>query len=107
MTVNWKDFEVRYANIRKNNPNIENCSFEGCLNPVDITEGMGKDTTCAFHRLLFDFWIYEVCVDPMKVIAYSKEERRRRFTEWTNKIGIEKQKEIVLEMAQSTINWMC
>lgn len=36
-----EDFEVRYRNIRRDIPNVENCSVRGCKNPRDSTEALG------------------------------------------------------------------
>lgn len=106
-SVTLKDLDIRYANIRKQFPEIENCSVKDCVNPVDITEGMGKDTTCSYHRMLFDHWIYEVVVNPLKIATMPKEERRSQFENFLSKLGKAKCDEIVLHMIQEPINWMC
>jgi hypothetical protein len=108
--VTLADFEIRYANIRKHYPKIENCSVNGCKNPVDITEGMGKDTTCAYHRILFDIWACEVDGhDFERFCSHIKNQRDRRaaFTRWRNKIGKDACDKLVLREAQSGINWVC
>ena len=69
-TVTLKDFEIRYKNIKKKYPDIETCGVMGCKNPVDITEGLGQDTSCSYHRFLFDFWTCDV-------LRASKEARAR------------------------------
>jgi len=107
MSITFKDFHVRYANIRKQYPNIESCSVHGCLNPVDFTE-LGKDTSCAYHRILFDIW---ACggTDFEKFNFYLTNQKARRtaFTKWRNSLGKEKCDELVLMEAQCSINWVC
>ena len=97
--VTLGDFEQRYQNILKDNPKIERCSFRSCKNPVD------GDTTCAYHRLLFDHWMYEV--KGMKIAQMSTRGRRIAFSRWVNKTGKEICDAIVLDMAQYSINWVC
>ena len=106
--VTLGDFVVRYENLREQHPDLPECSVESCRNPCDITEGMGVDTTCAYHRLLFDYWIMEV-VSPDYTHRYimDKTARRRDFSEWRKSQGKTTCDSIVLQMAQSSINWMC
>ena len=49
MSVTLKDFEIRYTNLRKQFPEIENCFVEGCLNPVDVTECSISGTTIRIY----------------------------------------------------------
>jgi hypothetical protein len=112
MSLTLKDFEIRYINIRKAKPNVKNCSVKGCHNPRDSTEGMGEDTCCAYHRLLFDFW--SVDVDPMmrdsdgfQKRLTNQKARRTAFTRWRNTTGKETCDNIVLRMALEPINWKC
>jgi len=107
MSVTFADFEIRYKNILESNPKIKKCSIKGCNNPVDTTM-IGEDTSCAYHRLLFDFWSYEV-MDSDKFFYYLENQRARRsaFTRWRNKIGKEECDKIVLKLAQEGINWQC
>jgi hypothetical protein len=98
------DFEIRYRNIRKSNPNVKKCTVSGCPNPRDSTEFLGRDTSCAYHRLLFDFWSCEVAVDPL---SFTQKGRRRAFTNWRNRTGKEALDRIVLKMALELINWKC
>jgi len=122
MSISLADFEIRYRNLRRMYPDLEKCGVKGCNNPVDITEGMGKDTSCAYHRLLFDFWscdvIKDIDVTPfgeirlnrtclIDVTLLRREVRRKRFRIWMDKIGKEECDRIVLEMAQEPINWSC
>jgi len=99
------DFEIRYANIRKSKPKVKNCSVKGCKNPRDSTEGMGEDTCCAYHRLLFDFWSADVCRSD--ILKMTRRGRRRAFTNWMNKTGKDTLDKIVLRMACEPINWKC
>ena len=107
MSVTLADFEVRYNSIRKQNPKVKRCSVDGCKNPVDSTE-LGEDTSCAYHRILFDIWACEV-MEYEKFPYYFNNQRARRaaFTRWRNKLGKEKCDKLVLREAQSAINWVC
>jgi hypothetical protein len=107
--VTLADLEIRYANIRENNPKVKKCSVTGCKNPRDSTPGLGGDTCCAYHRLLFDFWSADVDRDfdsSMKHLA-NRRARRVAFTRWRTKMGKEALDKIVLEMAAEPINWEC
>jgi hypothetical protein len=103
--VTLADFEVRYQNLRRDYPNNPMCSVEGCPNPVDVTEGLGIDTTCAYHRLLFDFWFFEV-IDNDELLT-DQVKRRKAFKKWIGKTGKEACDKLVLGMAKEKINWMC
>lgn len=107
-SVTLEDFKVRYRNIRKQNPKVKKCSVRGCPNPRDSTKFLGEDTSCAYHRLLWDFWSCDV-MNPDKFHHYlqSQKGRRRAFTNWMNKTGKEECDRIVLRMAQEPINWEC
>ena len=106
--VTLEDFEIRYRNIKRQNPKVKQCSISGCSNPRDSTPLLGEDTSCAYHRLLFDFWSSEV-MDNDKFHHYlsSQKGRRRAFTNWRNTIGKVACDEIVLRLAQEGINWEC
>lgn len=103
-----EDFEVRYRNIRRDIPGVENCSVRGCKNPRDSTEALGWDTSCAYHRLLFDYWACEAMAED-KFYYYLENQRARRtaFTKWRNKLGKVACDKIVLELAKEPINWKC
>lgn len=106
--ITFKDFEKRYLNLRKIRPRIKNCTVAGCKNPRDVTEGMGEDTSCAYHRMLFDFWGMDLL--PSKQLEHymkSQKGRRRAFSNWIRKTGKEECDKIVLKMAQEGINWVC
>ncbi len=106
--VTFKDFQIRYRNIRKQNPKVKTCSVRGCKNPRDSTPYLGEDTSCAYHRLLFDYWACEV-MNPEDLWHYleSQKGRRRAFTNWRNRMGKADLDKIVLRMAQEGINWEC
>lgn len=111
MGVTLKDFEVRYQKILEQNPKAKHCSVKGCKNPVDFT-GIGEDTCCAYHRLLFDYWAYEVDPAMRDFEGFQKRitnqrARRSAFTRWRNKIGKVECDRIVLHMACEPINWEC
>lgn len=103
--VTLKDFNVRYANLRRDYPDNPDCSVEGCHNPVDVTEGMGIDTSCAYHRLLFDYWTCEAIEDTFSF--KTRAESRKVFKDWLEKTGKETCDKLVLEMAKEPINWDC
>jgi hypothetical protein len=106
--ITLEDFNIRYANLRRNFPALRNCSVEGCTNPQDLTTLEGLSTTCAYHRLLFDFWSMEVLThEELKRYFKNKEERRKAFREWMGKIGKERCDNIAIRMAQDPINWAC
>jgi len=106
--VTFEDFEIRYQNIRQVNPKVKQCSVSGCRNPRDSTEYLGEDTSCAYHRLLFDFWSADVMKhEKFHHYLISQKGRRRAFTNWLNKIGKAECDKIVLRMAQEGINWVC
>jgi hypothetical protein len=106
--ITFADFDARYKNLKEKYPDIGKCSVKGCNNPRDITPGLGVDSSCAYHRLLFDYWIYEV-VEGNKANYYftNQRERRAAFTRWRNNAGKETCDKIVLALAQEGINWQC
>jgi len=107
MSVTLEDFEIRYKNILESDPKRKRCSSGGCKNPVDFTM-LGGDTSCAYHRLLFDFWSCEVMLpDDFYHYMESQKGRRRAFTNWMNRIGKAGCDKLVLRMAQEGINWVC
>ena len=97
-----EDLEIRCKGLRK--AGAPDCTFEGCKNPIDHTEGMGWDTSCPYHRLLFDYWFYKI---KICLIEPDKEKRRKEFYDWTIKTGKEKCDSLVLDMANDFINWKC
>ena len=108
MSVTLEDFEVRYENIRKEHPNTKTCSTVGCDNPVDVTYHWSQSTSCAYHRLLFDYWGYEVLSgDNLHYYMTNQRARRTAFAKWCNELGKEVCDEIVLKLAQEPINWVC
>ena len=110
MKVTLQDLEIRYKKLREQNPKIENCSVAGCKNLRDVTPLLGVDTSCAYHRLLFDWWLYEVMPHDFKTTYHymeSQKGRRRAFTNWMNKLGKEGCNKIVLKLANDGINWEC
>ena len=82
------------------------CTYHDCNLPIDHTDGMGWDTSCPYHRLLFDHWLYEV-IGPD--IAHYKTQRGKRsaFTQWVNKTGKGECDKIVDRMTKDPINWEC
>jgi len=108
MSLTLADLEIRYKNLKESYPDLPKCSVKGCNNPCDVTEGMGVDSSCAYHRLLFDYWLGELD-DMFTIYRYMRNQRARRsaFTRWRNKMGKDACDKIVLEMAQEPINWAC
>ncbi len=107
-TITFKDFEIRYKNIRTAQPKVKKCSVKDCSNPQDSTPLLGQDTSCAYHRLLFDYWSCDVMnPDDFHHYLESQKGRRRAFTNWRNRIGKVQCDEIVLRLAQEGINWSC
>ena len=108
MSLTLEDLDIRYANILKDNPTVKRCSVRGCNNPRDATKYLGEASSCAYHRLLFDFWSSEA-MDNDKFNYYMENQRARRsaFTRWRNKIGKEQCDKIVLKLAHEPINWEC
>ena len=80
------------------------CSTKGCNLPIDNTT-LGWDTSCPYHRLLFDHWLYEVVGQDIN--HYSQKGRRNAFTRWINKTGKKECDKIVKEMSKDGINWEC
>ena len=109
MSVTLEDLDIRYKNIRKDNPRVKQCSVRGCKNPRDSTPLLGEDTCCAYHRLLFDFWVASEAMDFDKFYHYLENQkgRRRAFTNWRNRIGKKQCDKIVLQLANEGINWEC
>ena len=81
------------------------CGYEGCAFPIDHTL-MGWDTSCPYHRLLFDYWMYEV-FGTEKILEIEREEKRRLFREWVSTSGKKECDRIVEEMSNDSINWKC
>lgn len=106
--ITLEDLEIRYNNIRKQNPKVKQCTVSGCKNPRDSTPMLGEDTCCAYHRLLFDFWSADVMhPDDFYHYLQSQKGRRRAFTNWMNKTGKDELDKLVLRMAHEPINWEC
>jgi hypothetical protein len=106
--ITLKDLEIRYKNIRKQNPKVKKCTVSGCNNPRDSTPALGEDTCCAYHRLLFDFWSSDVMhPDDFYHYLQSQKGRRRAFTNWMNKMGKTELDRLVLRRAHEPINWEC
>lgn len=102
------DLVIRCQNLRKQFPDNPKCAL--CENPVDVTL-LGPDTTCPYHRLLHDHWMYEEDGDEFsqQVIEgkLSREDYRAKFQKWMNSLTKDERDEIVLEAANDGINWVC
>lgn len=106
-SITLEDFEIRYKNLREAHPNIGTCSVVGCNNPRETTPYGGEDSTCAYHRLLFDAWSYGLDDDKRMYYWMKQQARRLAFTKWRNKLGEKTCDELVLKLAQEAINWAC
>ena len=105
-----EDLEIRYKSLREKNPQMPNCSFKGCVNPLDWTGRMGWDTSCSYHRLLHDYFLYEV--DETKHHyntpgGLSVGEYREMFRAWVKKTGKKRCDKIVVKMMSDVLNWAC
>ncbi len=106
-SINLEDFEIRYKNLRDANPKFKKCSVVGCNNPRDLTTHGGEDSSCAYHRLLFDAWSYDLDHDKLMYYVGNQRARRSAFTKWRNRHGEKTCDEFVLKLAQEAINWAC
>ena len=80
-----------------------NCTYPDCNLPIDNT-ALGWDTSCPYHRLLFDHWLYEVT----DISKFKRQQgKRSAFTQWANKTGKKICDSIVNEMSKIPINWEC
>ena len=115
MSVTLDDLEKRYENIKISFPKIKKCSVYGCKNPRDMVEMLTDCNTCAYHRLLFDWWSCDVYGGYLILLTRKdrrrkdrrRKDRRRLFSVWMRKTGKSKCDEIVLRMAEDKINWIC
>jgi hypothetical protein len=94
--------KIRVHSLLKSNP--PECGYLGCNLPIDNTT-LGWDTSCPYHRLLFDYWLYNIV--EQDIDCYTKQGRRSAFTQWVNKTGKERCDEIVEEYSHIPINWTC
>jgi len=72
--------EGRSKKAEERYPDLPKCGVLGCERVVDATPGLGLDTSCAYHRLLFDHWLYDV--DTRKAMSGDTEVRRAAFANW-------------------------
>jgi len=106
--IHLADLEARYKNIRENNPKAKKCSVRSCNNPRDYTELLGEDTCCAYHRLLFDFWMSDIApIRGHDVTVMSQKGRRTAFMYFLNRTRKEDLDKLVLKLANERINWEC
>lgn len=101
--VTFAEFESKYKKIRQ--AKAPNCTFKGCKNPIDYTDGLGWDTSCFYHRLLFDWWLYNV--GDNRARSLDTKIRRDAFYSWVEKCGKLACDRMVLEFAQDPLNWAC
>ena len=96
---------VNIRRISEHKTPVPECVWPDCTELRDGTPGMGLDTSCPYHRLLFDHWLYEV--STQELLALPREERNKHIEQWVEKTGKEKCDKIVDEMSRVGINWMC
>lgn len=94
--------KIRVHSLLKSKPPV--CGYKDCNLPVDHT-ALGWDTSCPYHRLLFDWWLYNFANHPPSL--YSKRGKRIAFTRWVNKTGKKECDKIVNDMSKDAINWKC
>lgn len=106
--ITLEDLEKRNESIKKFFPNLPKCCKEGCNNLVDVI-GDEQDTSCAYHRLLHDYFLYEVDEGKSHPNQSSNtiEQYRKIVNDWEEKMGKEECDKIVLMMANDPLNWMC
>ena len=105
MSVTLDDLEKCYEKIKISFPKTKKCSVYACKNPRDMVEMSTECSTCAYHRLLFDWWSCDVYAGDL--IRLTQKGRRRLFSVWMRKMGKGKCDKIVLKMATDKINWVC
>lgn len=81
------------------------CGYRDCNLPIDKTS-LGWDTSCPYHRLLFDHWLYNIAGQDINHYKTSQG-KRSAFTQWVNRAGKKQCDEIVDEMSNVPINWEC
>ena len=86
-------------------PSLPECAWPDCKELVDGTPGLGMDSSCPYHRLLFDHWLYEV--SNAEILALPRDERNKFVSAWVEKVGKDKCDSIVDEMSRDGINWKC
>lgn len=82
------------------------CSVDGCDDLCDVTK-MGVDSSCPYHRLLFDHWMYKIAMNQFPHVMKDRKQRRQMFGDWMDKMGREACDGIVVDMAKDNVNWMC
>lgn len=96
--------KIRVHALLKANPS--KCGYHDCNLPIDRTDGMGWDTSCPYHRLLFDYWLYDIAGPDINHYK-TKQGKRSAFTQWVNRTGKKRCDEIVDEYSKIPINWEC
>jgi len=95
--------KIRVHSLLKLKPT--ECTYPDCNLPIDNT-ALGWDTSCPYHRLLFDHWLYNIAgpdIDSYK----TQQGKRSAFTQWVNRTGKKQCDAIVDEMSRVPINWKC
>jgi len=95
--------KIRVHSLLDANP--PRCSYPDCNLPLDNTT-LGWDTSCPYHRLLFDHWLYEIAGPDINSYK-TRQGKRSAFTQWVNRTGKKVCDEIVDEMSKVPINWEC
>ena len=85
-----------------------------CENGVDLTS-CGLDTTCPKHRLIHDYYLYNVegqlihpdIKDGSDKRCKNKEEYREIYKSWYDSLTDKDVEEILIYQASDAINWLC
>lgn len=108
-TITMEDLQKRVENLKKIK-DVPKCKVKECENPVDGTEAGGWDTCCPYHRLLWDFWLYEIAENLVRqewAGQITHDQVVAAHDAWVAEIGKEEADAIVLDMANDPINWVC
>jgi len=106
--ITLQDLDIWCENLLKAFPDNPKCAFDG--KPVDVTL-MGIDTSCPYHRLLHDQFLYNEGGHELQLQMaegnLTREAYRLDFHCWMIRKGKEVCDAIVLEMASAPLNWEC
>lgn len=107
-TITLADLDIRCQALLKKFPGNPKCELDG--KPVDVTL-TGADTSCPYHRLLHDQFLYEEGGHELQLKmaegTLTREAYRLNFQCWMLRKGKVACDAIVLEMANDPLNWEC
>lgn len=105
-----KALKDRESFLSNKYPNRNKCAIPNCKLVVDQTIS-GDDTLCPYHRLLVDFWFYELDGSNFHPDLHSPksdpdiESYRKRYNTWIDSLSEKEKDNIVCNMGQYSINW--